>query len=332
MNHRFEDQVVVITGASAGVGRAAARAFAQRGAKVALLARFSERLEDAREEAEAWGRPALAIDVDVADAAAVETAAEGVEARLGPIDVWVNCAMTTVFGPADEITPAEFERVTQVTYLGSVYGTQAALKRMRERNQGTIVQVGSALAHRAIPLQSAYCGAKHGARGFTDAVRCELIHDGLNVHITSVELPALNTPQFDWCRNRMQEHAQPVAPVYEPEVAAEAILRAAAEHPRELWVGGSTWKTILGNRLAPGLADRLAARMAWEGQLMEDEKDDRARDNLLTPVDKNVATRGRFSAHARKRTWMPSNPARVAAALCGAVALAFGFGLSRGLR
>ena len=221
------DKVVVITGGSAGLGRATAVAFAKRGAHVAILARDPARLRDAGTEIEQYGGRVLALPVDVADAEAVHEAADEVEEKLGLIDIWVNNAMTTVFAPLGEIEPAEFKRTTEVTYLGSVYGTMAALKRMRRRDRGVIVQVGSALAYRSIPLQSAYCGAKHAVHGFTDSLRCELIHERSHIHITMVQMPALNTPQFDWCLNRMPRRSQPVPPIFQPEVGAEAIVWAA---------------------------------------------------------------------------------------------------------
>ncbi len=249
-------QVVVITGASAGVGRAAARAFGACGAAVGLLARGREGLAVAAAEVERSGGRALALPTDVADAGAVERAAEAVERELGPIDVWVNCATATIFAPLHAITPEEYRRATEVTYLGYVWGTMAALRRMRPRNRGTIVQVGSALAYRPIPLQSPYCAAKFAIRGFTDSLRSELAHEGSAVHLTMVQLPAVNTPQFDWSRNRMRHRAQPVPPIFQPEVAAEAILFAAQARRREVWVGSSTVKAILANRLVPGMLDR----------------------------------------------------------------------------
>src|SRR5918912_496967 len=230
-------EVVVVTGASAGVGRATAVAFAKRGARVGLLARGRDGLEGARTEVESAGGKALIIPADVSDADAVEEAAQRVEEDLGPIDVWVNNAMTSVFSPVKEMTPEEFRRVTEVTYLGYVYGTMAALKRMLPRNRGTIVQVGSALAYRGIPLQSAYCGAKHAIQGFMDSLRCELLHDGSRVRVAMVQMPALNTPQFGWVKSRLPHKAQPVPPIYQPEVAAEAIHWAAHHERREIWVG-----------------------------------------------------------------------------------------------
>src|SRR5204863_1181712 len=248
-------EVVVITGASAGVGRAVAHAFAKRGAQVGLLARDERKLGETRQEVESLGGKAIAVPTDVADFAQVEAAAEAVEAQLGPIDVWVNDAMATIFARFVDIEPEEFKRATEVTYLGAVHGTMAALRRMVPRNRGVVVQVGSALAYRAIPLQSAYCGAKFAMRGFTDSVRTELLHDGSDVWITMVQLPALNTPQFGWCRARVGNHPQPVPPIYQPEVAAEAVYWAAHHRRRELDVGFSSVKAIVGNKIAPRFAD-----------------------------------------------------------------------------
>ena len=261
-----EREVAVVTGASAGVGRATAGLFAARGADVALVARGHDGLTAAAREVEASGGRALVLPTDVADAEAVEAAAERVESELGPIDVWANVAMTTVFAPSWEISAEEFRRATDVTYLGFVHGTLAALRRMRPRNLGTIANAGSALAYRAIPLQSAYCGAKHAMRGFTDSVRTELLHEKSGVWVTSVHLPALNTPQFGWCLNKLPKHPQPVPPIYQPEVAAEGIWFAAHHRRREVWVGAPTVATILANRLAPGLLDRYLARSGFDSQ------------------------------------------------------------------
>jgi NAD(P)-dependent dehydrogenase (short-subunit alcohol dehydrogenase family) len=328
--------IVVITGASAGVGRAVARAFARRGDDVALLARNEEGLEAAASEVRGQRRRALAIPTDVADPAQVDAAADRVTAELGPIDVWVNDAMATIFAPVHEIDPEEFRRTTEVTYLGQVYGTLAALKRMIPRDHGTIVQVGSALAYRGIPLQSAYCGAKHAIRGFTDSLRCELMHDKRNVHVTMVHLPGLNTTQFGLVRLRMPRRPRPVAPVYQPEVAADAIVWAA-DHPhrRELWVGGSTVMTIVGNKLAPWAADRYLARTGYGGQQTDQPADDRRRqtDYLFSPVPGDHGAHGPFGDEARPRSrqvWLAEHRRTLAAAAgAGAAAAAGAAALAR---
>jgi short-subunit dehydrogenase len=244
-------EVIAITGTSAGVGRAVAAEFARHGAHIGLMARGLERLAAAQAEVEVFGGKGLSIPTDVADPEQVDRAADSLEQAFGPIDIWVNCAMTTIFAPFTEITPAEFKRATEVTYLGFVYGTMAALRRMKQRGHGTVVQVGSALAYRSIPLQSPYCGAKHAIVGFTDSIRSELIHDGSAVHITMVHLPGMNTPQFSWCRTRLPRHPQPFGPVYQPEVAARAIYAAAHERRREVYVGYPTVKAIYGQEMAP---------------------------------------------------------------------------------
>ncbi|MGA7384161.1 MAG: SDR family oxidoreductase [Methylocella sp.] len=291
-------EVVVITGASAGVGRATVRAFAKRKASVALIARDTEGLEAAAEEVKAAGGRALPLPVDVADADAVESAAERVESQLGPIDIWINVAMATIYAPLHRIAPEEYRRATEVTYLGNVYGTMAALKRMRPRNRGTIVQVGSALAYRAIPLQAPYCGAKFAIRGFTDSLRSELLHDRINIHLTMVQMPALNTPQFDWGRNKLSKRPQPVPPIFQPEVAAEAIVFAAYACRREVWVGGPAIKAILANKIAPGLLDRYLARDGYSGQLSAEPADPAAPDNLFEPVPGDHGAHGRFDKRA----------------------------------
>jgi len=294
--------VVVVTGASSGVGRAAARRFAADGADVALLARGEDGLAGARAEVEAHGVRALVCPVDVADADAVERAAERVEAELGPIDVWVNCAMSAILAPVWETTAHEFRRATEVTYLGYVHGTLAALRRMRPRDRGVIVQVGSALAYRAIPLQASYCAAKFAIRGFTDALRVELRHDGSEVRITMVQMPGLNTPQFDQVRTRLPRKPRPVAPVYQPEVAADAIAHAAAHPRRELWVGGSTVATIVGGTLAPGLVDRYLARTNVEAQQSDEPIEPDRRDYLETPKPGDRGAHGRFDAESKPRS------------------------------
>jgi short-subunit dehydrogenase len=305
MQRQEQPEVVVITGASAGVGRATAIAFAKRGAQIGLLARGTAGLEGARRDVEAAGGKALVLPVDVADAEQVEAAATRVEQAFGPIDVWVNNAMTSVFSPVKEMTADEFRRVTEVTYLGVVNGTLAALKRMLPRDHGAIVQVGSALAYRGIPLQAAYCGAKHAIQGFCDSLRAELLHDGSNVRLTMVQLPAINTPQFAWVKSRLPHKAQPVAPIFQPEIPAEAIYWAAHHDRRELKVGMPTLIAILGNRVAPGLGDRYLARTGYQGQQTDDLRDPDQPDNLWQPVDeqRDYGAHGSFDQQARR--WSP---------------------------
>ncbi len=279
-------QVVVITGASGGIGRATARAFGARGAKVALLARGTVGLDAAARDVEAAGGTALVIPTDTADYEQVEAAAAKAEQVLGPIDVWINDAFTSVFAPFVDIHPDEYTRVTQVSYLGFVYGTRAALDRMLPRDRGTIVQVGSALAYRGIPLQTAYCGAKHAIQGFNEALRCELLHDHSSVQVTMVQMPAVNTPQFDWVLSRLPRHAQPVPPIYQPEVAARAVVYAA-DHPsrREYWVGASTAATLAANAIAPGLLDRYLGRTGYTSQQTKTPTAPDAPANLWHPAD-----------------------------------------------
>ncbi len=294
-----DHRVVVITGASAGVGRATVRAFARRGCSIGLIARGTEGLEAAADEVRRAGGRAIAAAADVADADAVERAAGQIERELGPIDVWVNVAMTTVYAPLSDIAPAEFKRATEVTYLGYVYGTMAALRRMRQRNRGTIVQVGSALSYRAIPLQSAYCGAKFAIRGFTDSLRSELLHDRSNIHITMVQMPALNTPQFNWGRNKLPMRPQPVPPIFQPEVAADAIVYASEARRREVWVGSSSFKAILGNKIAPAFLDRYLARFGYKAQFSSERAQKDAPDNLFKPIEGDFGAHGRFDHEAR---------------------------------
>jgi NAD(P)-dependent dehydrogenase (short-subunit alcohol dehydrogenase family) len=292
-------KVVVITGASAGIGRATARAFAGRGAKMALLARGTDGLKAARQEIEAEGSQAIDLPCDVAEGEAVEAAAGTVEAELGPIDVWVNNAMVGVFAGFMDIDSEDFRRVTEVTYLGYVNGTRSALRRMLPRDRGTIVQVGSALAFRGIPLQAPYCGAKHAIEGFTESVRCELLHRRSGVRITEVHLPALNTPQFHWVKTDLPGHPKPVPPIYQPEVAARGIVWAA-EHPRrQVHVGASTVLTIWANRFLPGILDRYLARTGYDAQQAPWPVEDDRRDNLYEPVPGEHAARGEFDQEAR---------------------------------
>lgn len=293
-------KIAVVTGASAGVGRATAEDFARHGYDLGLIARGKERLEKAASELSGtYGVRALPLSCDVADAAAVERAADRVEAELGPIDVWVNVAMATVFSPVSRLDAAEIERGTKVTYLGQVHGMMAALSRMRWRNRGTIVNVGSALAYRSVPLQAVYCGAKAAIRGFVDSLRSEIIHDKLDIHLTMVDLPAVNTPQFDWAANKMGRRARPVAPIYQPEVPARAIYFAATHRRREVWVGTSTIKAIIGNRIAPGLLDKYLARTAYKGQLRDEPSTVRAEGNLFEPVAGDFSAHGDFDKQSR---------------------------------
>ena len=303
MKAHKKPEVVVITGAGAGLGRAIVQAFARRGARIGLVARGRERLEDAQREVEALGGQALVLPGDVADPSTTEEAAARTEQAFGPLDVWVNDAMTTVFSPVAEMTPDDYRRVTEVTYLGFVYGTLAALKRMRPRDRGMIVQVGSALAYRSIPLQSAYCAAKHAMLGFTDSLRSELIHDGSHVRVTVVQMPAINTPQFDWCKSRMPRKAQPVPPIFQPEVCAEAVYWAAHQRHREVFVGWPTVRAIWAQRLLPGLADHLAARMAWDGQMYDGAVDADQPNDLYQPVPGHQSAHGAFDARARSSAW-----------------------------
>jgi len=277
---------VVVTGASGGIGRATAAAFGARGAQVALLARGEQGLAGAVEDVERAGGKALALPTDVADADAVFAAADQVESQLGPIDTWVNVAFTSVFAPFDQIKPAEYRRVTEVTYLGYVYATMAALQRMKPRDRGTIVQVGSTLAYRGIPLQTAYCGAKHAIQGFHEALRCELLHDKSNVRVTMVQMPAVNTRKFSWVLSRLPRHAQPVPPIYQPEMAARAVLYAA-DHPnrREYWVGSSTTATLLANAVVPGLLDRYLGRTGFKSQQTDQPQPEHDSGNLWQPAD-----------------------------------------------
>ncbi len=318
-------QNVVITGASAGIGRATAQLFGQRGANVVLLARGAAGLDGAARDVEAGGGKALTIPTDVADHAAVDDAADQAEAHFGPIDVWVNVAFTSVFAPFSEIKAEEFKRVTEVSYLGFVYGTMAALSRMRPRNSGTIVQVGSALGQRSIPLQSAYCGAKHAINGFTESVRCELLHEGSQVRITVVQMPAFNTPQFSWVLSRLPRHPQPVAPIYQPEVAARCVVYAA-DHPerKQYWVGDSTAVTLTAQKFIAPLLDRYLGRTGYDSQQTSDRVDGEKPNNLWQPVDQEPGSdhgaHGGFDhqSHAYSpQLWLSQHPRLATAATAG---------------
>jgi NAD(P)-dependent dehydrogenase (short-subunit alcohol dehydrogenase family) len=324
----MERTVVVITGASAGVGRAAVRAFARDGADIGLIARGADGLEAARREVAAAGGRALVLPADVADADAVEAAAERVERELGPIDVWVNNAMVSVFSPVKEMTADEFKRVTEVTYLGVVHGTLSALRRMLPRDRGAIIQVGSALAYRGIPLQAAYCGAKHAIQGFTESLRCELLHDGSHLHVTMVNLPAMNTPQFDWVKSRLPRRAQPVPPIYAPEIAADAIVWAATStRRREMSVGSMTAAVIWGNKFAAGLGDRYLARTGYDSQQTDEPADPDQPNNLWAPLPGDHGAHGRFGDRTTTRspqTWINERLPTLAMIAAGGAALMWG--------
>jgi NAD(P)-dependent dehydrogenase (short-subunit alcohol dehydrogenase family) len=322
-NHRPE--IVMITGASAGIGRATAQAFARRGAWIGLLARGHEGLEAARKEVEDLGGRGLVLNVDVADENAVEAAAEKLEREFGPIDIWINDAMASVFSPIIEMTPAEYRRVTEVTYLGYVWGTLAALRRMRPRNRGVIIHVGSALAYRGIPLQSAYCAAKHAIQGFTDSLRCELIHDKKDIHVCIVEMPAVNTPQFNWVKSRLPNKAQPVPPIFQPEVAADAIVFAATHRRRQIYVGFPTVEAIFGNRIAAGLLDRYLGRTGYKSQQTNEPKNPNQPDNLFSPVEHDFGAHGNFDGRARKfslQLWLDKKRAIIFPAIMVVIAAA----------
>ena len=296
-------KIAVITGAGAGVGRATALEFARNGFDVALLSRDPDRLNALAKVIRDLGRRVVPIPTDVAKADQVEAAAARIEDELGPIHTWVNVAMATVFAPVSALTPEEALRATEVTYLGQVYGMMAALKRMRVRRQGAIVNIGSALAYRSVPLQSAYCGAKAAIRGFTDSLRSEIIHDGLGIQVTMVHLPAVNTPQFDWALNKTTKKAQPIPPIFEPEVVARAIFFGATHKRREVWVGYSTVQAIIGNRIAPGLLDRFLATKGYSGQLSQIPLPADAPANLFEPVPGHATAHGRFDAQAKTTSW-----------------------------
>jgi short-subunit dehydrogenase len=316
--------VVAVTGASAGVGRAVVRAFAARGYDVGLIARGRDGLEGARREVEQAGRRALILPLDVADADAVERAAAAIEQELGPIDVWVNDAMVSVFGRFMDLSAAELRRVTDVTYLGYAHGTQAALRRMMPRDRGTIVQIGSALAYRSIPLQSAYCAAKHAIHGLCESIRTELRHDGSHVHITEVQLPAVNTPQFDWSRDKLPRSPQPVPPIFQPEVIADAVVFAAEHRRREIWLTWPAIKAIVSDKLAPRIGDLYLARTGFESQQTDEPVSKVRPDDLFAPVPGDHGARGRFSGRAKNFSlawWL--NERRALASMIG-IAIAGG--------
>lgn len=322
---RMPQPVVVITGASAGVGRALAREYGARGARIGLIARGLDRLEATRQEVEDLGGEAIVCCADVANADEVEAAARTVEQNFGPPDIWINNAMASVFSPIREMSADEFRRVSDVTYLGVVHGTLAALRRMLPRDSGAIVQVGSALAYRGIPLQSAYCAAKHAVQGFCDSLRSELLHDHSAVRLTMVQLPALNTPQFDWVKSRLPGRAQPVPPIFQPEVAARAIMWAAESGRREVYVGMPTVKAIIADKVAPGLLDRFLAHAAYQSQQTGEPEDPARPDNLWTPVPGDPGAHGRFDARARPvslQMWATRHRRQLGAAMAGAVGLA----------
>lgn len=302
--------VVVITGASAGVGRACAQAFAKKGYDVGLIARGQDGLEGAQKEVESYGKRAVYIQADVADPMAVEEAADFFERELGPIDIWVNNAMNSVFSPIKEMLPEEYKRVTDVTYLGQVYGTLAAMKRMNVRKKGSIVFVGSALAYRGIPLQSAYCAAKHAVQGFYDSLRTELLHDKSPIKVSMVELPALNTTQFSFVKSRLPNKPRPMGAIYQPEVAADAIVYAAEHNRREMFVGFSSMKAILGNKIAPWYADHVLAKDGYKGQQTNEPEDPNRRDNLWEPIPGDHGSHGSFDAQAydnSEQLWISKN-------------------------
>ena len=321
--------MIVVTGASSGVGRAIARRFGERGARVALIARGLEGLDGARREIEGAGGQALVLPLDIADAEAVDAAAAYIVERWGRIDTWINNAMVSVFAPIAEMDAAEFRRVTEVTYLGYVHGTLAALRYMRERDAGAILQIGSALAYRSIPLQSAYCAAKAAIRGFTDSLRCELAHDRSNIRLSMLQLPAVNTPQFEVVRNKLGKHAQPVPPIYQPEVIADAVEHVLAHPVREMWIGTSTIKAIVGQRLIPGWLDRYLARKGYETQVT-DELPPTYDDNVDRPLPGDRGAHGSFDARSRGRSielWL-----RMHRGLIGLGAALFGGALLARLR
>jgi NAD(P)-dependent dehydrogenase (short-subunit alcohol dehydrogenase family) len=324
--------IVAVSGATSGIGRAIVQAFARQGAHLGLLARGEEGLEGARRDAERLGGQAIAVPTDVADAAQVEAAASVVEQRLGPIDVWVNVAMVTVFAPFTEIEPEEYRRATEVTYLGTVWGTRSALARMLPRDRGAIVLVGSAMAYRGIPLQSAYCGAKHGIKGFFESVRTELLHRGSRVTLSMVQLPGVNTPQFEHCATKMPKKPMPVPPIYQPELAADAVVLAAREGRREVWVGIPTVLTIWGNRVASALVDRYLARSGYGSQQTAEAQPEPRQGNLFSPVAGDPGAHGPFDEKAHRRDpvlWLSEHRTGVLGGALAAVLAVSGVGLGR---
>lgn len=327
-------KVMAITGASGGIGRATALAFAKQGAAIGLIARNTVALEEVKTEVESRGGRALVLPCDVSEDGALEAAAQKIEETLGSLDIWINGAMVTVFGKVEDMTSAEYRRVTDVTYHGAVFGTLAALKRMKRRNRGHIIQIGSALSYRSIPLQSAYCGAKHAIRGFTDALRCELIHEKSAIELSMIQLPAFNTPQFTWARLHIDVQPQALPPIHDPNLAAEVVVWTA-EHPqREVWVGWPTWQAVLGQKLFPGLLDRYMARKAWSSQLTDQPPPPDRHDNLFTPAEKGYSVKGPLTDKEitqKPRLWqVPNQNVWINSVGFGLVILGFLLGLLLG--
>ncbi|HEV8291640.1 MAG TPA: SDR family oxidoreductase [Tepidisphaeraceae bacterium] len=332
MTRNGNPRVVVITGASGGVGRAVARRFAQQGCRIGLLARGRDGLEAARREVESLGGEAMVIPADVSDPSQIENAATTVEEHFGPIDIWVNNAMVSMYAPFMEMSPEEFRHITAVTYFGYVYGTQSALKRMLPRDRGVIIQIGSALAHRSIPLQSAYCGAKHAINGFTESVRTELLHQGSKVRLSIVSLPGVNTTQFEWTKNKMPNKPRPTGPIFQPEVAAQAVAFVADHDRKEIYVGGPTVESVVGEKIAPRLMDRYLAHAAWEGAFRDEPDDPNRPDDFWQPVPGDHGAHGPFDRIAKARSiqlWITMHRRLLMAAL-GAIAFAAcGLAMSR---
>ena len=324
MGRPLREQVVVVTGASSGVGRAIARAFGRARARVGLVARTREALENAAREVRDSGGEALVLPLDVSDAGAVQRAADEVVAQWGRLDTWVNDAMVSVFSPVAETTPEEYRRVTEVNYLGTVHGTLAALRHMRRAGEGTIIQIGSALVYRSIPLQSAYCASKAAIRGFTDSLRCELRHEKSRIRVSMLQLPAVNTPQFDVARTRLPRHPKPVPPIYQPEVMAEAVLRAARRPVRELWLAPSAIEAIIGQRLFPRLLDRYLGRVGYDAQQTDELVAPGRPDNVFAPLPGDRGAHGRFDSEARPRSLEISARLRIRALAAAAAALLLG--------